>query len=137
VIIKDIVGLPSDRDYIRSLDLPVVKVDESIPPLKYITITNAKRILDQRDRKYEVAGVGEFVEDVELRQDMYYIKSGLKKVDIKNMPELKGLSVREALRSLDFAKLRVVIKGDGLVANQSIKAGKSLDKRSTLYLTCK
>jgi membrane peptidoglycan carboxypeptidase len=135
-IIENIIGLPSVDDLSEPIDLPIAEADKSVPPLKSVTIKNATKILEQRGRKYEVAGLGSFVEDVEVKNNVIFLKTGPKEIKLTKMPNLKGLSVREALRILDFSKLRVLIKGDGLVQRQSIKAGKQLDKYSTLILTC-
>lgn len=46
---------------------------------------------------------------------------------LREMPDLKGLSAREVLELFEKNKIKVEIKGTGVVESQSIEPGKSLD----------
>jgi len=85
---------------------------------------------------YDVVGHGNIVKKVRIEEGNYIIEAdpGVIKMDI--MPDLKGLSVREALRLIDFTRIRVFIDGDGIVKKQSIKKGSAVRNGTSLYLTC-
>lgn len=62
------------------------------------------------------------------------ISSQNKKIDFKNMPDLQGMSLKDALFLLENAGLKVKIQGKGKVNNQSIKAGSSFKKGDLVHL---
>ena len=61
---------------------------------------------------------------------------GTPQVQNQKIPNLKGLTIREALRRLNFTQLRVKINGKGRVVKQSIKPGEIIKSRGQLLLTC-
>lgn len=53
------------------------------------------------------------------------------------MPDLSGLSIREASAFLRFAGINSRIKGRGKVINQSIEPGETLSPETVCWLTCR
>jgi stage V sporulation protein D (sporulation-specific penicillin-binding protein) len=133
-VIENIINLPEADS--QNHERKIAAVDSTIPELKEMDLESAKRILIERDKKYTIAGYGAFVDEVKLKNDTYIITTAEPAVTMKLMPELAGLSVREALRKIDFSRFRVVIQGDGIVKKQSIPPGRRIEAGSTLYLTC-
>lgn len=136
-IITNIVRLPENEDMPVDEDLKIAESDETIPPLESISIESAETILKERGRKYKIAGIGNFVKDVEIKDDLYILKAGSENIRMETIPDLTGLSLREALRLIDFSRIQVIIKGDGLVRKQSVRAGRKVSPGSIIYLTCK
>jgi hypothetical protein len=114
----------------------LVESDGSLPPLEYMSVKNARLLLDSKDYKYRIIGDGEFVQQVKKEENLYILTSGIEAVKMEVMPRLTGLSIREALRKVDFAKFRVVIDGEGIVRKQSIRTGDQVKAGTSLYLTC-
>jgi len=52
------------------------------------------------------------------------------------MPDLKGKTIKEALSVLNDLGIKWSISGSGVVAEQSIPPGQTLNKRKTCILTC-
>jgi hypothetical protein len=61
---------------------------------------------------------------------------GFPDINTAVIPNLKGKTIREALKLVDFSKLRVIINGSGVVIKQSPLAGKKLINNQVLTLTC-
>jgi cell division protein FtsI (penicillin-binding protein 3) len=51
------------------------------------------------------------------------------------MPEVTGLSLRKGLQRLNRSRLKIIIKGNGRIVGQSIKAGQSLTENEECILT--
>lgn len=55
--------------------------------------------------------------------------------ELVTVPNLKGLSVSEAINTLKANKLNIIIDGSGIVISQDISSGKQLEKGSTITVT--
>ena len=53
------------------------------------------------------------------------------------MPDVKGYDITSAINILEKSGLKVVVKGNGYVAQQSIPAGNKIKKGQTVTLTLK
>jgi cell division protein FtsI (penicillin-binding protein 3) len=57
-----------------------------------------------------------------------------KNVSKNNMPNVKGMGLKDALYLLESMHLRVMVKGKGKVANQSVPAGSAITKSMVVVL---
>ena len=64
------------------------------------------------------------------------LKMGNPELSASQMPNLKGLTVREALKKIDFSKLRVKIEGNGKISKQTVKPGTHVKNSQVLTLSC-
>jgi len=81
-------------------------------------------------------GDGKYIFSQKLDDDEVIIKLGDPEISASQMPNLKGLTVREALKKIDFSKLRVKVEGNGKVAKQTVKAGTHVKNAQVLTLSC-
>lgn len=136
-VIENIINLPDAENDSFEENMKLVMTDNSIPDIHGMDLQSAEKILIERDKDYRIAGVGGFVKRVNVEDDVYVLTTAAPEVEMETMPGLVGLSVREALRMIDFSRFRVLIKGDGIVIKQSVAPGSKVKAGSTLYLTCK
>jgi cell division protein FtsI (penicillin-binding protein 3) len=68
-----------------------------------------------------------------INQDHQPTAKGLNIVQ-KQMPDIKGMGLKDALHLLENMNLKVVARGRGRVKEQSLKAGTSIAKGQTVYL---
>jgi beta-lactam-binding protein with PASTA domain len=52
------------------------------------------------------------------------------------MPDLKGKTIKEAVLKLNERGIKWTLSGTGVVVEQSIPPGQTIDKRKTCILTC-
>lgn len=114
-----------------------VNVNDEIPDLKGMHISIAKDVLRSRNIDYETSGNGEYILSQKIDDDEVLLKLGNPEIKDVKMPNLKGLTVREALKKIDFSKIRVRVEGYGKVVNQTVKAGSHVKNSQLLTLSCK
>ncbi|MCW8805007.1 MAG: transpeptidase family protein, partial [Ignavibacteriaceae bacterium] len=56
--------------------------------------------------------------------------------NLKVMPDLKGKTIKEAVLKLNERGIKWTLSGTGVVVEQSIPPGQTIDKRKTCILTC-
>ncbi|MCW9066765.1 MAG: transpeptidase family protein [Ignavibacteriaceae bacterium] len=56
--------------------------------------------------------------------------------NLKVMPDLKGKTIKEAVLKLNERGIKWTLSGTGVVVEQSIPPGQTIDKRKTCVLTC-
>ncbi len=95
-----------------------------------------ERFMDDRDVSWKFSGAGETVVAVDQNPKKLVLELGQPAPAAAVMPILTGLSVREALSRVNFQLTDVELKGTGLVRLQSIPAGRRLQKKQKLILTC-
>jgi cell division protein FtsI (penicillin-binding protein 3)/stage V sporulation protein D (sporulation-specific penicillin-binding protein) len=83
-----------------------------------------------------VLGDGEYIISQKINDDEVILKLGNSEISASRMPNLKGLTVREALKKVDFSKLRVKIEGSGKISKQTVKAGTHVKSAQVLTLSC-
>ncbi|MCB0281955.1 MAG: transpeptidase family protein [Calditrichaeota bacterium] len=110
---------------------------KSIPRLTGAEIRNVVDYLEDKDFDVEVAGKGLFVGGTSVTDDKITIKSLNDKVENEIMPDLKGLTIRQALTLVDFSKLNVEINGNGKIYRQSITPGSKINSKKTVVLSLK
>lgn len=108
-----------------------------VPSLNGFKKEHAVSFLKAKSFEYEIRGNGPQVVDMKTIDDRIVLETGKKQVHMKRMPDLTGLSKREAMTLINFAKLYVQIEGSGeVVTGQTIKAGTPTEKRSRIILYC-
>jgi len=95
-----------------------------------------ERFMDDRDVSWKFTGDGETVIAVNESPKKLVLELGQPAPAALVMPNLTGLSVREALALVNFQLTEVELNGAGLVRRQSIPAGRRLQKKQKLILTC-
>ena len=120
-----------ENDYYLTAD-----ENDDVPNLVGIHISIAIDVLKSRNIDYEILGDGEYIFSQKLNDDGVILKMGNPEISASQMPNLKGLTVREALQKIDFSKLRVKIEGNGKIAKQTVKAGTHVKNAQVLTLSC-
>lgn len=116
-------------------DRVYAKKVKSIPSLQGFEVKQVVDYLDDKDFDIEVNGKGRFIKDAALKDEKVFIKSEDNKVEMDKMPNLKGLTLRQALKQIDFSKVTIKISGNGKIYEQSIKAGTALKNRNWVLLS--
>ncbi len=111
--------------------------DRSLPDLENLPLESAEILLDKMDVDYEFNGNGPHIVKQRKNEDGLELQLGDLKVKKEIVPDLKGLTVREAFQKINFEKLKVQIKGCGKVVRQSLKPGTLIKRRALLILTCR
>jgi cell division protein FtsI (penicillin-binding protein 3) len=107
-----------------------------LPLLTDLSLPAAEELLRMRNISFDFQGEGTVIKKQTIEDNNLTLQLGEINLTASRMPDLHGLSVREALRSVDFSKLIVKIEGEGKVRKQSIAPGSTLRKSTTLHLTC-
>jgi len=109
-----------------------------IPDVKGRRIEVAQKVLEEGGIGYRLEGNGIFVSSQASDDQGVILK--LQPVDLASeytkMPDLTGLSIREAVAKLSVRGLRVKIKGSGKVDSQEPKPKTEMKVGSRCYLTC-
>ena len=117
--------------------MPIAQTTAGMPVLTGLTLPAVEELLAMRDISFSSKGTGNYIKKQVLENDDLILHLGDVGAATSRMPNLCGLSLREALRQLNFAKVRVKIDGSGKVVKQSLAPGASYSQGSTLYLVCK
>ncbi len=136
VIMTQIMGFNENFHIVDGPDIKLAKIEEDVPGLKGLSLEGAKAILEAKNTDYEISGTGNTVTNVLAKDGVLQIKVSRPKVYNKTIPSMKGLSLREALSKIDLSRVKVRIKGSGIVKKQSINPGSKIKKYQELILTC-
>ncbi len=109
----------------------------SIPVLEGIKTRQVVNYLEEKDFDVEVNGSGKFVKTISKQGDKITLALASEEIKLDKVPNLKGLTLRQAFGRLDFSKLSVKIEGSGKVFKQSLQPGTKLKKRKHLLLSLK
>jgi cell division protein FtsI/penicillin-binding protein 2 len=96
----------------------------------------ASEVLNTRNIDFDFSGDGSYVISQKIVDDEVVLRLDDPAVDISKMPDLRGLSIREALKKIDFSKVRVKIEGKGKVKQQTVQAGTNIKNFQILVLSC-
>jgi len=116
--------------------IKIVKSNNSIPDLKGFPLSAIEEYFDIKDVDYTIQGEGTHVLAQTNDEDEVKIVLGTPEITDKVFPDLRGMTVREALKRVNFSRTRVRIVGNGKVVEQSIRPGTMISKGSELVLTC-
>lgn len=139
-VIKQIVHINYDGPAIKDGELKnhiyVEKVN-SLPSLEGFELQQTVSYLEDKDYDVEVEGNGSFIKDATLKDETVVINSTENKIVSEKMPNLNGLTIRQALNRMDFSKLSVIIDGSGKIYKQSIPQGAELKAKKQVILSLK
>jgi cell division protein FtsI (penicillin-binding protein 3) len=110
--------------------------NEDVPDLRGMHISIARDVLKSRNIDYDILGEGQYISSQKLVDDEVILKLGNLEINATRMPNLKGLTIREALKKIDFSRLRVKIDGNGKITKQTVKAGTHIKNKQVLILSC-
>ena len=114
--------------------LPTVlgKEDIILAREKGFLIEDQEKIKNKRIKKQKVSNTKRSKKSI--RNIATEEEKALTKQNIFFMPELKGLSVRQALKKLNDQEFNIKIQGSGRLLKSIPKSGQALDKKETITL---
>jgi cell division protein FtsI/penicillin-binding protein 2 len=129
---------PSDMDEVRGDYQPqFAQTNTGVPNFAGLSVSALEDYFSFKESDYQIKGQGNYVVAQGNVNESFEFRLGNLSQSSNSMPNLKGLTVREALKRIDFSKYRLKIKGSGRIKHQSIKAGITVKKRTELLLTCR
>lgn len=141
-IAMNLIGSESLADADEYQELQVDTNLVYIPDLTGLSRAEATAFLSERELPFRISGDGShviaqnpkagqlesrFFKEVELIADS-------EKAAV--MPDVRRLTLREALRKLKRFHVKIEVRGSGLVKSQSVRAGRIVPKNATVVLTC-
>jgi cell division protein FtsI/penicillin-binding protein 2 len=115
---------------------PIVTTNYTVPDLNGFSLTSVEELLDGRDLSYSVEGSGEYIVRQNFTEDELNLVLGNPKISGFKLPNFYGMTIREALRHIDYSNYRVTVSGSGRVKSQSIPPGAQISGYRILHLTC-
>jgi len=149
-ILKKILRLPDKNENLQYVNKKIIdKGDfencDRLPDVRALTIRETKELLKKFDLKLKISGKG----DIIIRQEpvpgtvikknsSLYLTLGneLEKPDFVKVPDIKGLSIREAINVLSLNRLNFKIEGYGKIQSQIPEASEKVKPNSTVKLIC-
>jgi len=135
-IMKRILQFAPEEEQFKISENKAAVVTTSVPNLKGLPVYAAEEYLELKDVDYDIEGEGTHVVSFSNASNEINLILGNPSIETKRMPDLRGMSLREALVLIDFAQLRVKVSGRGCVSSQSIKAGTPIKGQRDLLLSC-
>ena len=128
-------GNPSES----SDELLFVDILKNLPPLQGFKIENAQALLEARDLDYKIKSDGPFVRHVSTKDGTVILECGTLRLGQEKVPELIGLTLREAIQKVDLSRFRIELKGraSGIVRKQAPPPGRIIHQRTALTLDCR
>jgi hypothetical protein len=120
----------------HSAEVKIAQINTSIPDMKGLPAYAAEEYFDIKNVDYAIKGNGSHILSQAQNSEEVQLLLGTLENKYDKLPNLKGLTVREALKRINFLKLRVKITGSGRVIRQSIQPGTSIKQKNELLLTC-
>ena len=129
---------PSDIDDTTGEYKPqFAQTNKNLPNFSGLSASALEDYFDFKNIDYQVAGQGKYVVSQAKSKDPVEFKLGKLNHTSQSMPDLRGMTIREALKKVDFSRFRVSITGTGRITKQSIKPGTKVSTRSDLRLSCR
>ena len=135
-ILKRIIQFVPEREQLEIPEKQIAMATATVPNLKGLPVVAAEEYLEVKDLDYEIEGEGSHIVSYSNDKDEINLILGNPTLNTKNMPDLRGMSLREALIHIDFAQFRLRISGQGCVRSQSIKPGTVVKGQNDLVLVC-
>ena len=114
-----------------------------VPDFIGMRTVDAEALLKKKNLYYDITGEGEFIISQTPKHKLYEL-SEIERIDLvasdlkeQIMPNVVGLTLREAFRKISHLRLQVEIVGSGVVYKQSIRAKTKLNQQSSIKLYCK
>ena len=117
-------------------DYIIAQTNTKIPDFHDMPYNAAEEYLELNEINFDTRGEGDYITSQKEVGDELNLTLGNPDMYINNLPDLTGLTIREALKKINFKKLQVKIEGKGIVKQQSIPPGQLSNKKSVLLLRC-
>jgi len=128
---------PADTDDNPSeLKSQFAKLNVDVPNFSGLPAGAVEDYCEFKNLDYSIEGEGNYIIRQGGNSNPVAFRLGSLSRESKSMPNLNGLTIREALKKIDFSLFRVKISGNGRVRKQSVKSGSIVKNRTELILTC-
>ena len=117
-------------------ELKMAEQNTHIPDMTGLRFAAAEEFLLINDLSFQIEGSGSYVLSQSQQANEVSLVLGNPQMKTAVVPNLKGKTIREALKLVDFSNFRVIINGNGIVVKQSPAAGKKINSYQVLTLTC-
>jgi cell division protein FtsI (penicillin-binding protein 3)/stage V sporulation protein D (sporulation-specific penicillin-binding protein) len=117
-------------------ELKNIKKNTHVPDMTGLQFTAVEEFLRINDLSFQLEGSGSHILSQSQRSDEVSLVLGVPKIKATVVPNCKGKTVREALKLVNFSKIRVIINGNGIVVKQFPSPGKNIKNNQILTLTC-
>jgi len=135
-IIKRIMKFAPTENNEKLPEVKIVEKSTRIPDMTGLQYVAAEEYLKINDISYQINGDGTHIISQTNKSDDLAITLGNPDVKSNIVPNLKGKTIREALKLVNFSKFRVQINGRGVVIKQSPAAGQKIHNNQILIITC-
>jgi cell division protein FtsI/penicillin-binding protein 2 len=135
-IIKRLIKFAPTEESEQSPELKIAKKNTRIPDMTGLQYVAAEEFFQINDISFQIEGKGTHIISQNKEMGDLEITLGFPDVKAGVVPNLRGKTIREALKLVNFSKLRVKINGTGVVIKQSPSAGQTLKNDQILTLTC-
>ena len=119
----------------NGIDLVYAEKVNSFPSLIGFKTKQVVNYLEEKDFDVEVSGIGKYVKSVVRNGDKITLGLTGEAIESEKMPNLKGLTLRQAFGRVNFSRLSVKIEGSGKIFKQSLKPGSLLKTRKQVLLS--
>ncbi len=124
------------KDIENEYKIALASRSTSLPDMQGFSVEGARELLEERGYDVDIHGEGSIVKTLSFDDDDVTIETIFAGAERTVVPELRGLTLREALKQIDFARLDVQVQGNGTVVRQSLRAGTRINGRGSLVLYC-
>jgi cell division protein FtsI/penicillin-binding protein 2 len=135
-IMQRLLKLVPDPRPVKQPMLKIVDRNKNIPDLRGLHLAAAEEYCIINDLSYEIEGEGSHVIKQKTENGSIYLSLGEPAAVVTKVPDLRGKTLREALKLIDFSRFQVKISGTGRIRSQSPTAGSSHSNNQVLLLTC-
>jgi hypothetical protein len=135
-IMGRILGFTPRENKEPETDIKMARSNHAIPDLKGFPLAAIEEYFDIKDVEYTLQGEGTHVLGQTNGEDKVKILLGTPETADKVFPNFRGMTIREALKRIDFSRTRIRIVGHGKIVEQSIRPGTLISRGSELVLTC-
>ena len=117
----------------------MVEKMKDVPPVRGYQVRNACAILEAKGMKYKLTGKGPVVRSAIIKKDVVVLECGTPTIKQDKVPQLTGLTLREALQRVDLSRFRIRLQGRamGVVKSQQPPPGRPVSGRTALTLVCR
>lgn len=148
-IAQRIIGLPVEKDQAPNVEL--ARAEVNLPSMKNVMLSlegmevkKAVKLLKNNDLDYEVVGGGSLIyrqeptaySELQERQKVTLYTETKTVSNQQVMPDLTGLTLKEALQILSDWKISVEVEGSGVVKKQIPNPGKKMEQKDKVKLVC-
>ena len=135
-IIQRLIKFAPTEESEKVPELKIAEKNTHVPDMTGLQFTAAEEFLKINDLSFQIQGSGTHVLSQSQKSDEIALVLGDPQLKSSVLPNFKGKTVREALKLVNFSKIRVNIKGNGIVVKQSPSPGKKITNNEILTLTC-